>query len=136
MSENLFVEKLSLFKQNEKPETVLVIADNQELIKVIVGWSILDVKPTDKMTKLMGDSENEVWDWLWKNTGFSLTELKAKTGVPYSESVLEQKMKLLIGNRILYPDGTINSYIQRYLRGEVAKLFEAKAKKSTKATRS
>jgi hypothetical protein len=88
------------------------------------------------MTELTGDSENDVWDWLWKNTGFSLTELKAKTGVPYSESVLKQKMKPLIGNRILYPDGTVNSFVQRYLRGEVAKLFEAKAKKSTKANRS
>ena len=136
MNNNLFTEKLNRFKQNEKPETVLVIADNHELIKVIVAWSNLDVKPADKMTMLTGDSENEVWDWLWENTGFSLTELKAKTGVPYSESVLKQKMKLLIGNRILYPDGTVNSFVQRYLRSEVAKLFEAKAKKSTKATRS
>jgi hypothetical protein len=136
MSENLFVEKLAWFKQNEKPEAVLVIADNHELIKIIVAWSNLEVKPADNLTNLMGDSENEVWDWLWKNTGFSLTELKAKTGVPYSESVLEQKVKLLTGNRILYPDGTVNSFVQRYLRGEVAKLFEAKAKKSTKANRS
>jgi hypothetical protein len=94
------------------------------------------VKLSDKTTNLLGDSENEVWEWLWENTGFSLTELKAKTGVPYSESVLEQKINLLIGNRILYPDGTVNSFVQRYLRGEVAKLFETKAKKSTKATRS
>ncbi len=136
MSENLFIEKLNGFKQNEKPETVLVIADNPELIKIIVAWSNLEVKPAGELTKLTGDSENEIWGWLWKNTGFSLTELKAKTGIPCSESVLEQKMKLLIGNRILYPDGTVNSFIQRYLRGEVAKLFEAKAKKSTKAKRS
>jgi hypothetical protein len=135
MNNDLFVEKLTWFKQNEKPETVLVIAGNQELIKIIVAWSNLEVKPADEMTKLTGDSENEVWDWLWKNTGFSLTELKAKTGVPCSESVLEQKMKLLTGNRILYPDGSVNSFVQRYLRGEVAKLFEARAKKSLKAAR-
>ena len=79
MNNNLFIEKLNRFKQNEKPETVLVIADNHELIKVIVAWSNLEAKPVDKMTKLTGDSENEVWDWLWKNTGFSLTELKVKT---------------------------------------------------------
>jgi hypothetical protein len=135
MNKDLFVEKLTWFKQNEKPETVLVIAGDQELIKIIVAWSNLEVKPTDEMTKLKGDSENEVWGWLWKNTEFSLTELKAKTGVPCSESVLEQKMKLLTGNRILYPDGTVNSFVQRYLRGEVAKLFEVKTKKSTKAPR-
>ena len=58
------------------------------------------------MTALTSDCENEVWDWLWGNSRYSLTKLKDQTGVPYSESVLEQKMKLLIGNRIIYPDGT------------------------------
>jgi hypothetical protein len=84
----------------------------------------------------MGNSENEIWDWLWKNTKFSWTEFKAKAGVAYSESVLEQKMRPLIGNRILYPDGTVNSFVQRYLRGEVAKLFEAKPKKTRKSMKS
>ncbi len=62
-----------------------------------------------------------------------MTELKAKTSVPYSESILEQRMKPLTGNRILYPDGTVNSFVQRYLRGEVAKLFEAKPRKAIKS---
>jgi hypothetical protein len=132
MSENLFAEKLAWFKQNEKPETVLAIADNHDLIKIIIAWSNLEVKPVHELTGLTGDSENEIWNWLWRNSRFSLTELKVKTGVPYSESVLEQKMKPLIGNRILYPDGTVNSFIQRYLRGEVAKLFEAKLRKTRK----
>jgi len=132
MNEDPFTEKLNWFKQNEKPETMLMVADNQELIKIIVAWSNLEVKPTDELTKLAGDSENEIWKWLWKNSRFSLTELKAKTGVAYSELVLEQKMKPLIGNRILYPDGTVNSFVQRYLRSEVAKLFETKPKKVTK----
>lgn len=136
MSESLFAEKLNWFKQNEKPEAVLIVADNPELIRIIVAWSNLEVKRADKMTELKGDSENEVWEWLWENSRFSLTELKAKTGVPYSEPVLEQKMKPLIGNRILYPDGTVNSFVQRYLREQVVKLFEAKPKKVTKSTKS
>jgi hypothetical protein len=69
---------------------------------------------------------------LWKNTKVNLTELKEKTGVPYSESVLESKLKPLIGNRILYPDGTINSFVQRYLRERVLKLFESKLNKPNK----
>ncbi len=136
MSESAFVEKLNWFKQNEKPEAVLVIADNPELIKIVIAWSNLDVKPRDELTILAGDSENELWGWLWENSRFSLAELKAKTGAPYAESVLEQKMKPLIGNRILYPDGTVNSFVQRYLRGEVAKLFETKLKKTTRSAKS
>ncbi len=131
--EKLFTEKLTWFKQNEKPEAVLMIADSPELIRIIIAWSNLEVKLANKMTALTSDCENEVWDWLWGNSRYSLTKLKDQTGVPYSESVLEQKMKLLIGNRIIYPDGTVNSFVQRYLRGEVAKLFEVKQKKVTKS---
>jgi hypothetical protein len=136
VSETLYTEKLNWFKQNEKPEAVLMIANNPELIKIIVAWTNLKVKTADKVPELIGESENEVWDWIWRNSIFSLTELKTNTGVPYSESVLEQKMKPLVGNRILYPDGTVNSFVQRYLRSEIAKLFEARTKKPAKSAKS
>ena len=132
MLEDIFTEKLAYFKQNEKPEVVLLIADSPELIKIIVTWAILDVIRAEKFTGLPGDSEREVWEWLWKNTTFSLAELKEKADIPFAESVLGKKMKPLIGNHILYPDGTVNSYIQRYLKERVVKLFEAKPKKSIK----
>ena len=132
MDNDFFIEKLHWFKQNEKPEAVLVIADNPELIKIIIGWTNLEVRHTDSILELNNASENEIWEGLWKNTKINLTELKEKTGVPYSESVLENKLKPLIGNRILYPDGTINSFVQRYLRERVLTLFESHLKKPNK----
>ena len=132
MDNDFFIEKLHWFKQNEKPEAVLVIADNLELIKIIIGWTNLDLRHTDSILELNNASENEIWEGLWKNTKINLTELKEKTGVPYSESVLENKLKPLIGNRILYPDGTINSFVRRYLRERVLKLFESKLNKPNK----
>ncbi|MBI4287574.1 MAG: hypothetical protein HY671_03975 [Chloroflexi bacterium] len=134
MSERIYVEKLAWFKQNEKPEAVLVVADNQELIRIIVAWTNLEVKHADGLTELNNESEDEIWGWLWENTRFNLTDLKSKTGVPYSESILETRMRPLVGNRILYPDGTVNSFVQRYLREKVLKLFERKPKKSTQRT--
>ena len=132
MDNDFFIEKLHWFKENEKPEAVLVIADNSELIKIIIGWTNLEVRHTDSILELNNASENEIWEGLWKNTKINLTELKEKTGVPYSESVLENKLKPLIGNRILYPDGTINSFVQRYLRERVLTLFESHLKKPNK----
>ena len=132
MSENIFAEKLAYFKQNEKPEVVLLIVDSPELIKIIVTWTILNVRSVEKFTELPGESESEIWEWLWQNTRFSFVDLKEKAGIPFAESVLEKKMQPLIGNRIIYPDGTVNSFVQRYLREQVVKLFEAKPKKSIK----
>ena len=132
ISETIFAEKLAYFKQNEKPEVVLLIADNPELIKIIITWTSIDMKCAAESTQPSSDSEKEAWEWLWQNTKFSLNELKEKADIPFAISILEMKMKPLIGNRILYPDGTVNSYVQRYLKERVVRLFEAKPKRPVK----
>jgi hypothetical protein len=109
MIEDLYTEKLNWFKQNEKPEAVLLMADNLDLVKIIIAWASMDVKRADRLTRLPGGSESEAWGWLWEN-----------------------KMKPLIGNRIIYPEGMVNSFVERYLREQVVKLFEVKPKKSIK----
>ncbi len=134
MAEDIFTVKLAYFKQNEKPEVVLLVADNPEFIKIIITWPIIDITWEEQATEQPGDSEREVWDWLWENTWFSLTELKEKADIPLADWVLEKKMKPLIGNRIIYPDGTVNSYVQRYLKERVVRLFEAKPKRPAKKT--
>ena len=130
--EDIYTEKLAWFKQNEKPEAVLIIADNPELIKIVIAWTNLDVRRVDNLTRLPSESESEIWEWLWQNTKYSLSELKEKIGISFSEIALGNKMKPLIGNRVIYPDGTVNSFVQRYLRERVLKLFETKPKKSVK----
>ena len=131
MNVNIFTEKLNWFKQNEKPETVLLVADNQDRIKLIIAWTNCSVKQPENLTSPEGKLETEIWDWLWENTDYAKSELKEKGDVA-SEIVLENRMKPLLGNRIIYPDGTINSYVQRYLRDQVVKIFEVKPKKPTK----
>lgn len=129
MNRYMFAEKLNYFKQNEKPEAVLLVANNPERIKIVNAWANTAVRRVEKLIVLNSESENEVWEWLWKNIRYSRLELIDKIGISYSESSLESKMRPLIGNRILYPDGTINSFVQRYLRERVLKLFETKPKR-------
>ena len=135
MSEDIYAEKLAWFKQNEYPEVVLLVSDNPERIKLVVAWSNMDVRQAEKLTELTDESESEVWAWLWKNAKYSQAALIEKLGVRFSESALESKMRPLISNRILYPDGTINSFVQRYLREQVVKLFNTKPEKSVKKRR-
>jgi len=132
MAEDLYTEKLNWFKQKEKPEVVLLLADNPDLIKIVVAWTSLDTRHADKLTELRGNSESEAWEWLWQNTDSRLGELKEKIGTSFSEIALENKMKPLIGNRIIYPDGTVNSFVERYLREKVVKLFEVKSNRPGK----
>jgi hypothetical protein len=64
MIEDLYSNKLNWFKQNERPEVVLLLADNPDLVKIVVAWTSLDVKRTNVLAGLTGDSESESWEWL------------------------------------------------------------------------
>ncbi len=132
MHDHIYGERLAWFKRNEKPEVVLLIADNPELTSIVVAWTNLEVKRVEKLTEPGRESESGLWRWLWENADYSRATLIEKIGVSYSELGLEGKMKLLIGNRILYPDGTVNSFVQRYLRDRVLKLFESKSQRQVK----
>jgi hypothetical protein len=132
MNEDLHAQKLAWFKQNDNPESVLVIADDPELIKIVVAWTSLDVQPEKKLSDLRGESERETWDWLWDNARYSLSDLAERSGL--TVPLVERMLKPLISNRVLYPDGSVNSFVQRYLRERVLRLFDPKAKRPSKST--
>ena len=97
-----------------------------------MAWTNTAVKRA-KAAAGPGDlTQAEVWDWLWAHARYSREELIRKSSL--SEYGFDLRMQTLVGNRILYPDGTVNSYVQRYLREKVLKLFEAKPKRRTKKT--
>jgi hypothetical protein len=124
MRDDRYAETLEAFKADERPEVVLLIGDDVELIRIIVAWTNTAVRPSPKLTRLPEGSAHQSWEWLWRNTRYSRQELSAKSGL--SGHVLNRKLETLIGNRVIYPDGTMNSFVQRYLRDRVLKLFEAK----------
>ena len=128
-----YAQYLARFKQNEKPEAVLVIADEPERIRIAIAWTNLDVRHAATLTEQSGESNGEIWSWLWDNSLYSLQELMARVGVSLSEATFRKRLDPLIGNRVLYPDGTVNSFVQRYLRERVLKLFDAKPRKPAKS---
>ena len=127
MKANFFEEQLNDFKENEKPEVVLLVNEDTQLQKIIVAWPNLSFRICDELKPLEGNSESEIWDWLWQNIIYNQEELISKSGM--TEYGFDKKMAPLIGNRILYPDGTVNSFVQRYMREMVLKLFDSKTKK-------
>ena len=131
-NESLYDDKLTRFKAEEKPEAVLVVAEDATLTKIVVAWPTVAVERKTASGKPSTDTDHEWWGWLWKNARYSQTEIAEKTGIRGGS--LERKMEILIGNRVLYPDGTVNSFVQRYLREKVLKLFSSKPRKTAKAS--
>ena len=134
MGENLFSEKLTWFKENEKPEVVLLVADDPKKVRVLVAWSNMLVQQRAHPTLLRGESESEIWDWLWEQIEFSFDELLEKSSL--YEGEVKKILKHLAGNRVIYPDGSVNSFVQRFLREKVVNLFASKTKPTSRAKKS
>ena len=130
MDDRLYEEKMGWFKENEKPEVVLFMGEDSMLTKIALAWTNTTTKRSQKLSPLQSNSESEVWNWLWENTTFSRQDLLARSGV--FEHGFDARLAILIGNRILYPDGTLNSFVQRFLREKVLRLFDTKPAKSRK----
>lgn len=133
MRKDPFVEKLRLFKEKEKPETVLLISDSPHLTKIVIAWTNTPVKRTKTLSRIVGESELDTWRWLWKNTIYSRDELMER--IPSADQTTEKKIDALIANRVLYPDGTTNSYVERFLREKVIKHFIRKTTGRAKTER-
>jgi hypothetical protein len=130
MNKDLYTKKLAWLKQNEKPEVVLVVADNPDLIKIAIAWTNLDVKPAGELTGLHGESESEMWEWLWENARFSLHELKEKVGISFSELDLENKMKPLNRKSYYLPRRHIKFFRSTLSAGTGTQALRSKAKKA------
>ena len=61
-----------------------------------------------------------------ENARFSKDELLQR--IPSSDTKTLQKIDALIANRVLYPDGTANSFVERFLREKVVRQFTRKGR--------
>jgi len=126
MRRNRFEDALDRFKRKEQPEAVLLVASHKDYVNITSAWMHLSVRHRRRLTAAAGTSEADEWDWLWQNVRFSEENLRQKSGVP--EKRFEDRLNTLIANRVLYPDGTVNSFVRRCLREKVLRLLGVDAK--------
>ena len=121
MSARKWNEALAAFKQEENPEVVLMVAGQAELMRIVIAWENVAVTRLRCMSNLNGQHEDEIWSWLWENTRFDRAALLRR--IPNSNARTGKNLDALIACRVLYPDGTINAFVRRYLKQRVFRLF-------------
>jgi hypothetical protein len=126
MRRNRFEDTLDRFRQKEQPEAVLLVASDKDYVNVASAWMRLSVRRRRRLTKPVRTSEADEWDWLWENVQFSEDSLRQKSGVP--EKQFQDRLDTLIANRVLYPDGSVNSFVRRYMREKVLRLLGVDAR--------
>lgn len=130
MKKNRWQDTLEQFKNDERPECVLLVSGSPSLIRIVVAWTSMPIERRKRLTPFPQDAE-QPWEWLWLNAVYS-TERFAKY-VPSSDKELEQKLQALIANKVLYPDGTINGYVERLLRAHIVKTLSSAGHRLRKA---
>ena len=121
MKKDRWTCQLGIFKEEENPEAVLLVADNAALMRIVVAWQNMRVERKQKLSKLDKETEDSTWRWLWDNTRYSQADFLAR--IPGCDSSTSRKIDALIANRVIYPDGDANGYVEKYLRHKVATLF-------------
>lgn len=117
---NLFEHELAWFKANETPESVLLVDDSS--LRFLVAWKQVVVvrKRCASMPAKCGKAE--AWRWLWRNVEFSMEDLAGLGGASVAEAT--RKFAMLSGNRMVYPDWTLNTYVDNLIKARTVALFQ------------
>ncbi|MCB9102622.1 MAG: hypothetical protein H6684_08550 [Deltaproteobacteria bacterium] len=118
-------ELLEAARVAETPDVILLIADNAIALKLIVAWKTVDVQNPDE------DQEFSTLRDMWKETTFEWKQWYTNAGLSPHEN--QRIGQCLIANGIVYPDGTMNQMVQKYINTQIADLVTKT--KSGKATR-
>lgn len=89
--------------------------------------------PVERRRRLTVQPEDreQQWEWLWQNTVYSPERFVER--LPFSDKDVEQKLRGLIANKVLYPDGTVNGYVERFLRARIVKSLSSAGRRLRKA---
>ncbi len=115
---------LEEFKANENPEAILVVGEDSLMTRLVLAWPNVartETAPAEPLSEDWDDVKR--WEWLWSGIQYSKKEICEVVG----RTRLNVPLRVLIANRILYPDGTIHSYLTKFLRTRVIKLLEKRA---------
>lgn len=121
MKRDKWEARLAEIKRREKPEAVLMLAGSNELTRIAVAWLAMPVARRKRLSPCRRNDVDCVWRWLWENADYSRVDFFCRLTV--SAEKAERMFDALVANRVRYPDGTVNSYVQRYLRQRVLTLF-------------
>jgi len=121
---------LQSFKDEETPETILLVAGSGELTRIAVAWTSVETKRVRRLSPRRGEASSERWNWLWQNTEFSREAFL--TRIPGAGPKTGRNFDSLVANHVLYPDGTVNCFLQQFLRGQVIRQMRVPTPKHQK----
>lgn len=120
-----FGELLAKFKKQETADSIVPLVESVELRNGVVSWKSVVIKNKGP-AECDEEADAAQWEWMWLQVSYDLNNFAVVAGaLPQNIGSLFQRLK---GLRLIYPDGTINSFAAKYLQS----IILAKLPKPTK----
>ncbi len=97
---------LATFRGVETNETSLVILGDDEAIRVLIAWTNVDDEwraPASRPPSATAGKLGRLWTWIVSGWEVDANKVSRLAGV--TKMVAHAKLEVLIGNRLIYPDG-------------------------------
>ena len=118
---------LAQFKKEEKPSSLIPLLSDDQLRNAVIAWESTPVKMSGGADVCTLKSENDQWEWLWKDLSVNFNSFSIIAGCNSSEA---QKLFIrLKGLRLIYPDNTINTMASKYLTSLILQELQKGKKK-------
>src|SRR5437016_1459926 len=97
---------LAVLRSLEETDDALVVLGDEAAMKVLVAWSHTDqawVRPEGKQPLPIHGRLGQLWMWITAGWDLDVRRIAQLAGIP--SMVVHEKIMMLVGNRLVYPDG-------------------------------
>ncbi len=117
MNDDRWNELLAELKKAAMIQDVLPIVSDPAAQKLLLAWPRTCLR-YEEPPGAPPEDENGQWRWLWLGVAWDENELAAISALqPF---VLRIKLDQMKGNRLIFPDGSVSQYAERYLKATAA----------------
>lgn len=99
---------LAPFRGVEDNQDAIIILEDENAMRVLVAWTHVDntwYAPSTACPPIVHGKLAAAWDWI--RAGWDLDERKVARLAGLPHGIVHGKLEVLIGNRLIYPDGSI-----------------------------
>ena len=125
-----FGEILAYFKKTEASENIVPLIEDVQLRNALVAWKGVVIR-YNKSTNTPPPDEPSKWNWLWEQIEFDKTTFGVVAGLKAQD--VGGILTRMIGLRLIYPDGTVNTFARQYLRSMILKQLGKNQKAGSKS---
>jgi hypothetical protein len=109
-----FEEIITMAKETETPDAILLVADSIVAQKLVVAWKTVEMQKPDRQGNFASLKD------VWAATQYDQKQWYINAGLSPSEN--QRIGQSLIANGIVYPDGKVNELVHKFLNTQVAEL--------------